>query len=175
MAGKIQKILFSLSTISPVLICFAVVWGLTGNSIAVSIVFGSAGLLLSLYVLLFVSVYKKKYEITPVAIDSVSPDDKLVIGYIVSYIVPFASIVFKDFNPVLSLAIGAIIGIVLSVSNFICPNPLLLAFGYHFYRVSTVDGADDYCLISRRPTIPNKATIRYVRTVFGYFLVEERG
>ena len=175
MANSIQKLLFSLSTIAPILICFAIVWYLGGNGIDFAIVLGLIGLLLSSYTLLLVIVIKNKFEITVVSIDKISPNDKLVIGYIISYFVPFLSIVIKGFNPIVALLIGVLFGVFLSISNTIYPNPLLFAFGYHFYSASTIDGADDYCLISRRTTIPNKKLISCVRNVFGYLLIEERG
>lgn len=174
MGNLLQKVLFSISTAAPVLMCTGIVVWLQESNFTFAIILMLVGIIFSLYSLLFVIICKVKVAITTASISELAPNDKWAIAYLVSYITPFASITIKDFNSVVICTIVFIIVFFLSLSNCSRPNPLLIIFGYHFYSGQHEGGTTDYCIISKRKGIHNPKSIREVYNVFDYFLIEKR-
>lgn len=174
MANRIQRILFSISVVSPTLIIASVVSiVLNGKSPwAISILI--IGAMLSIYDFLLVALCKKHFERIRIAFDSVSPNDSWCIAYVITYIIPCLSFVLEPLNPIVTGIIAVIIGLVISAANVIPPNPILRLCGYHFYKASSIDGANDYNLISKRSGIHNKRTVNKVICAFDYILIEEK-
>lgn len=174
MANKFQKILFSLSSSSPILICFSIMWFIQKQTWLTSIIVGGIGLLLSTYDVIFVFICKKIIPAIPININEISPNDNLIWTYIVSYILPIFNIQVDNYLIISTSLTIIILGFILPMLNFILPNPLLRLFGYHFYKASTIDGIKDYCLITNRKEIHNVKVIKNIHNVFGYFLIERR-
>lgn len=174
MPNKLQKLLFSLSSASPVIIFFALTWYIQKKDLMISCIAGSIGILLSIYVIAFVIICKKIVAPVNISIDKITSNDIWVIGYILGYLMPFTSIVFSDFNPKISGTLAFMICLLLPATNIVMPNPILLIFlKYHFYSVETVSGASGYCLLSRKKQVPNKKIINKVYCVFEYLLIEK--
>src|SRR5437899_8724298 len=80
-------------------------------------------------------LFMKSYEHATsyqVKIKSVSSRDSDVMSYIVSYLLPFLGISFKDVSSAVSFAIFiAVIGIIYVSANMVYINPVLSLRGYH--------------------------------------------
>lgn len=172
MANKLQKFLFSVSSVAPILIVFAIVLFIQNKMFSIAIISAAIGFLLSIYDIIFIQMCKAFVEVIDVSIDSIAPDDQWVIGYMVTYVAPLFSLTFESFNATFCLAIGVTLCIGLALANNVALNPLLYCCGYHFYKVTTVSGVENYCLITKRKVIQNKTIVEKVYNVFGYFLIE---
>lgn len=189
MANKIQKLLFNLSTLSPLLLIFAIVYWLEKdirvfsvqeNKIQISIIaialiviiFISAAF--SFYSILFVKACHKRLERVPIGVDSIVPNDNWVIVVLLTYALPAASIVFKDINMFISVIVILFWLLLLALSNTILPNPLLMLQGYHFYKMTTIDGSSDIFLLSKRKSVQNRNTVNKVMIAFHYLAIEEK-
>lgn len=190
MANKIQKLLFNLSTMSPLVFILALVYWIeqdvppliheeTGKlqlmpqSISLAIIM-FVSVFFSLYSLFFVRTCKRCLEPLPIAIDTVSSNDAWVIAVLLSYALPTASFVFENSNLHITGAIIVVMLLVLAISNVIFPNPLLMLGGYHFYKITNVDGGGEICLLSTRAGIVNRDSVSEIICAFDYLAIEER-
>ena len=188
MANKFQKLLFNLSTISPMALIFAVVYWIEFDVSIYSddmnkfcfdatsvflLVIMVVSTVYSFYCLLFVDLCKKHLERIPVAIDSITPDDKGVTIVLLSYALPAAGIIFRELHIFISIVIILAWLLFLALSNSIIPNPLLMLKGYHFYKITTIDGSNDIYLLSKRKSIQNRNTVNTVMVTFNYLAIEE--
>lgn len=173
MANKLQKGLYTISTLSPMIVCEAgVQWYKDGCSLVVGVM-ALVGLAASLYVLWLVYQGKKLIPPTMIQAKSCPPMDiTWPIGVFLSYFFP----VLAAFVGVLSLwVLGCVFGLLalfFTISNNVLPNTILLLCGYHFYNVENLNGQTEYCLISRRTRIHDPSTLKKVICVFDYFLLE---
>ncbi len=133
-----------------------------------------ASVVFSFYGVAFVKICLKKLERIPIAIDSISSNDGWVIAVIVTYALPLASFVFEGSNLYISGALLVAAGLFLATCNNIYPNPLLVLAGYHFYKVTNIDGGGEICLLSKRDSIHNREAIQSVVCAFNYLTVEGR-
>lgn len=189
MANKFQKLLFNLSTMSPLVLIFAIVYWIEKDIelflmeanethvniisiIIIAIITISAAF--SFYSIAFVLLCRKKMERMPISVDSIVPNDTWVIVVLLSYALPAAGIVFQDTNLYISIAVILFWILFLALSNAIIPNPLSMIWGYHFYKISTVDGSTDICLLSMRRGIHNRKSINTVMIAFNYLAIEEK-
>jgi hypothetical protein len=187
MANKFQRMLFNLSTISPIAFFFSVVWWiqrgcsvvctedggihLSAKAIVISVI-GVVGLLYAFRSIMIVRTGCKKLEIVPISVSSVRSNDKLSIIAIVTYVLPFSNLILKDFSVWLTLSIIGIVLLFIVLSNTVLPNPILMLRGYHFYEVTTVNGSEGISMISKRKSIQDAKTIKKVFTVWDYFMIE---
>lgn len=189
MANRIQKMLFNLSTISPIAFFFVVVWWIqcgvsevstetgeihfTSKAIAFSVI-GLIGLLYTFYSVLIVKAGRKKLEIVPISVNSVKSKENLAVCTIISYIFPFSNLVLANYNIWLLLSIVVLAMVFLFLSNTVWPSPVLILWGYHFYEISNANGGEEFPLISTRKSIKDAQTIKKVITLWDYFMVEVR-
>ena len=187
MANWLQRMLFNLSTASPISSFICVVWWIqhgseellmeagkyhiTAKAIIVSII-GIFGLVYAFYSVLIVKVSIKKLEIVPISVSSVKSTDKKAIAAVITYISPFSNILLKDYDFWISLSIIVIAILFVLLSNTVWPNPILILLGYHFYEISNVNGSEELLLVSTRKTIQNVKTINKVITLWNYFMIE---
>lgn len=187
MANKVQKFAFNLSTLSPILFFYAIVWWLQMgmNSIIVEngkinvtpamvvvTTMGIIGVLYSFYSCAFVKICRDKLERVTVKATSVEPCDTRVIGVVVTYILPFATFVIKDLDLRVLAICGMIILLLVCCANTVIVNPLLMIRGYHFYELSNIDGGNGFSLISRHEKIGNAQLITSVICAFDYLLID---
>ncbi|MBE6731715.1 MAG: hypothetical protein E7564_08510 [Ruminococcaceae bacterium] len=187
MANKAQKLLFNLSTMSPLVLIFAIVYWLEKdvklfseqedkiqiNVTAVALImFISISVAFSFYSSWFVRACNKKLERIPIGVDGVVPNDTWVIVVLLSYALPAAGVVFKELNIYISIVVILLWILFLALSNTILPNPILMLQGYHFYKITTVDGSSDIILLSRRKSIQNRSAVNTVMIAFHYLAIE---
>lgn len=187
MANKAQKLLFNLSTMSPLVLIFAIVYWLEKdvklfseqedkiqiNVTAVALIMIiSISVAFSFYSSWFVRACNKKLERIPIGVDGVVPNDTWVIVVLLSYALPAAGVVFKELNIYISIVVILLWILFLALSNTILPNPILMLQGYHFYKITTVDGSSDIILLSRRKSIQNRSAVNTVMIAFHYLAIE---
>ena len=173
MVNRMNQIFFSLSSSAPVLFCFAIVWYFQKQDYIWPIVAVALGVLMTLYAPIFIVFCKKKVQTITAKINKVEKNNYAVWGYVISYLVPIAGVIGEEVNILVTVIILVVLGILLPICNFVFPNPILLVCGYSFYKAETIDGADGYCLISKRKKISNASSIKYVQNIFSYYLIEK--
>lgn len=190
MSNRIQKFLFNLSTLAPlVFILVLVYWieqdipplfdGETGQlqlilQSTIFLIIMLVSIVFTFYGLLFVRKCKRCLERIPIAIDTISSNDEWVIAVLLSYALPAVSFAFEDSNLYITGAILAGMLLILAISNAIFPNPLLMLGKYHFYKITTIDGGGEICLLSTRSGIVNRNSVSEVICAFDYLAIEER-
>lgn len=189
-ANRFQRFLFNLSTLSPLGMIFVVVCWIqlnvpplieadTGNLHIQTehIILLGAGLifvLFSFWGISFVTRCKKRLETVTISAESASCNDAWAFVVVISYALPLAGFVIEEYNWWIVSGILLLLSIILWVSSIVLPSPLLLLFGYHFYKVTNVDGGGECIMLSSRKSINNSKTIRKVICAFDYFLIERR-
>lgn len=186
MANRFQKMFFNLSTLSPIAFVAVIVWWIQcGNNefaqdnnevhftamILISII-GIFAAIFSFYSVFVVKKATKTLEYVPMSVATVKSKDTAIIVSIVTYLLPFASFIFKKYNWWIILGIGVIALLALILSNAVWPNPILFVWNYHFYEVSNINGGEEFSLISKKKSIKNSKTINNVITVWDYMLIE---
>ena len=181
MANKYQKMLFNLSTLSPVTTFFSIVWWIqnradtgrqiTTKAILIAIV-GFVGLLYAFCSMIIVKWSEKRLEVVPISVSSVKSKGNLPIAAIITYILPFSKLVISEYNVWLTHLIILIALVFVFISNAVLINPLLLLCGYHFYEISTENGSVELPMISTRKSIQDVKQINKVITVWDYFMIE---
>lgn len=172
MANRIQKLIYNLSVLSPMLIVFSVVWLLKNKSWSIPIVCCSIAIALAVSMLLFFFYGKKNLEKTEIRTSKISTNDKWLFVFIISYLIPIVSLLIKsDLALVIGIAAGVVSIILFAHVIDGIPNPILLLLGYHFYIVEAENGVSNYVVVSRRK-IRNKQNLTVVKRVFEYLLVD---
>jgi len=143
------RVALFLSSYSPLFLILAL---LNSGDTIVSGVFYviAATSIITLY--LFMRSYRDTTPST-IKIKSVSSRDSDVMSYIVSYLLPFLGISFKEVSNAISFVIFiTVIGIIYVSSNMVFVNPVLNLRGYHMLEID--DGTGKVCaLITRRPYV----------------------
>ncbi|MEK3726014.1 hypothetical protein [Paenibacillus sp. FSL H8-0034] len=174
MIGNVHKALWVCSSGAPILIAFSAAWvlGKSTYMLPVIFVFVAVGLI----VLALVSFHrmKSRLAVITVRVKKVTPNDKIMIQYALSYVLPFTSIVWDKINPFMSLGISVVVLVVLLLAHSPTANPLLFFIGYHFYEIETENGIGSYTVMSRR-TIRNKDELTNVIRITEYLLLDRSG
>lgn len=103
----------------------------------------------------------------PVAIKSIKPADKELIGFVLAYLLPLARGTPFEGSPLLVVLI--VFFIVVMTSNAYHTNPLLGMLGWHFYE-AVIDDVT-YVLVSRQ-NIHNVRAIKDVVSLTDYMLLD---
>jgi hypothetical protein len=173
MANKLQLFIYRLSTAAPLAIVFALVWYREKETILFPVL--CLGISMAIIVMFFASFSYGRHKLPPVSVNVIEivPKDSWVVAYVISYLLPFASIALTDFDYRISAIIAILIMVVIPFINSASPNPLLFIIGYHFYFIGTENGIKDYLLISNRK-LRSKDQIHSVKRLFEYLLIDER-
>lgn len=172
MPNIVQKWIYSLSSATPLCLAFAFVWWTEMQTKIIPIVCCVAFVVLVLG--FWASFCFAKRSLPPISIhvNNLSPHDGWIVAYIISYLIPFASVALEDFNLYLSGAIALAVVLLAPFVNSAIPHPLLFLKGYHFYEVGTEHGVSGYVLISKRK-IRNPHDVKYVKRIFEFLLLDE--
>lgn len=96
--------------------------------------------------------------------------DSDVMGYIASYVVPFATFPLSGWQQIAAILVFVLVlGIVYVNSDMIRVNPMLNLMGYHLYEITVENGTESYSLITRR-RIKRGDMVRIVDVGRGIFL-----
>ena len=171
MPNFLQKWIYNLSAAAPLCLIFAFVWWSEYGTWLVSLICVIVSVVLLMAFKVSFAYYKRNLPPITIRINEIAPHDSWIVAYIISYILPFASITLSDFNPFLSGAIAITIIVIAPFVNSAVPNPLLFASGYHFFQVKSEHGAN-YVLISRR-RIRNGKEVKRIQRIFEFLLMED--
>lgn len=109
-----------------------------------------------------------------IRVTDVSPKDGWMVAYIISYMLPFASMAIDDFDAIVCGIIAAALIVIIPFVNSATPNPLLFLRRYHFYEISAENGVSGYLLICKR-NLRNAKHITTVKRVFEFLLIDSEG
>ena len=174
MPNIMQKWIYNLSAGAPLLIVFAIVWYCEKKTWTVSIICICVTILLMMLMLVAFAYGKRNLPPIMINVTDVSPHDARIVAYIISYLIPFASMAWEDYNLLLLFAISAVIVLVAPFVNSAVPNPFLALGGYHFYEITAENGVSGYVLISKRK-IRNAKEVKRVNRIFEFLLKDVEG
>lgn len=109
---------------------------------------------------------RKKLQLLPVKIESISTADKEMISFIFAYLIPLLEISY----PLLFFLLGLFVFIVLTTHSYHF-NPVFGLFGYHYYEVS-IEGGTTFILMTKK-TLMNTKQINSVVQLTDYILLEK--
>lgn len=118
----------------------------------------------------FIHICEKRLSIVKFEFKEIKPNDGNIIGFILSNILPFASIIIEQHTATICLLVSILFALIMTSSNNnLIPNLILLINGYHYYEVSAENGISNYTLISKKEVRNNKKLLRVIR-INEYFL-----
>ena len=174
-----QRVLFALSSASPMLIVAALIaYAQGGIQLSWAFIVALAGF--SFFVIggiVFLSSARKRGEFISVegTIASIRPSGQWLPVLFGSYLIPLISLLQSavDFKIVIALAL-LLTAVALATKN-VPPAVFLLLVGYHFYELGLSNGAGGYKLISKRKSISDPKTVTGVVKLFAneYWLLEK--
>ena len=171
MANELQKILYNLSVAAPLLIVFSFVWIIQKKTWTVPVFCIAIACILIVYLLWLLSYGRKHFAPMTIRASEIAPNDGSIMVYIISYVLPFASLVVDDVNVLVFGLVGLVIALGAAFANTPIPNPILFCRKYHFYSVSAENGVTGYILISRRK-LRKKQDLKNVNRVFEFLLLD---
>lgn len=173
MANKLCKFLYNISILAPLLLVYSIVLFIKANYLYSTILILIVGTIIYFQIRM-VKYSKKSLSSIPINIIEVGQsEDKWVVVYIISYLLPFIEIIRPDIKSMLLINVSLVVIIIISLaSHDNMHNPILKVMGYHTYRVSTENGINDYILLSKN-SIRNNKQIKSVIRIFEYLLMEE--
>jgi len=162
MLGVIVRVVLALTAAAPISISLAYIFAAKDQNYRLAVIAAFGCLLLGALALKIITAAGKKLEILPISIQKVKSADKEVVGFFVAYALPllFRGQASADIDAWL-LAIGMLV-FVLITTHSLQVNPVLGAFGYHFYEAETKDGIT-FLLISKRKINSVKSIGRVVQ------------
>ena len=174
MANGLQKLIYNMSVASPLLIVFAFVWYIQKKNWTIPIICVVVAIVLILCMLKSFSYGKKHLAPIQIRTNDIAPSDGWIVVYIITYILPFASMIIDDFNLIVGFVVAATIAVIAAHVNTAIPNPILFCQRYHFYSVGAENGISGYVLISRRK-LRKKQDLKAVNRVFEFLLLDTEG
>ena len=170
MLGVIVRVVLALTAAAPISISIAYIFATKDHNYQLAAVAAFSCVLLGGLALQIIKLAGNKLEILPISIQKVKSADKEVIGFFVAYALPllFKGQASADIDAWI-LAVGMLV-FVLITTHSLQVNPVLGAFGYHFYEAETKDGIT-FLLISKRK-INNVKSIGKVVQLSEYGVLE---
>lgn len=177
MANAFQKLLFSLSSLSPVVLVFSVVYYENDGSLCIFFALLLSSLLMFVVGgVIFIKLSKRNTQVCDFRnqISSIETDTQGISSLIGAYAIPLISL-FADKSSFGLFAITVIaLSLLLFLSCSIPPTVFLLLAGYRFYVVSLNSGLSGVHLISRRRNLRSASEIESARWLFknDYWLLD---
>lgn len=172
MINSLQKNLYKIGCIAPILITLGISLLMQKVNWKLCIVLIIVGILASIYTIKFITLCKKKLATLEIKIESIEQNDTVVIMYSFSYLFPMVGIIWSE-NTIMWLLIGLFIAFFYIKMNSLGICPMLLIVNYHFYMVSLSTGVCNCILVSKRKVIRSSAEIKKVVRVSENFLIDE--
>ena len=174
MANKLQKLIYNISVASPLLIVFAFIWYMQKRRWTISIICLIVAIFLIICILRSFSYGRKNFAPIKIRTNDITPNDGWIVVYIITYILPFASMIIDNLNLTVCSIVAFAITFIAAYVNTAIPNPILFFRGYHFYVVATENGISGYVLISKRK-LRKRQDLKRVYRVFEYLLLDTEG
>lgn len=170
MANKFQKIIFDISATTPLMIVFAILWYWQKRTILIPVICAVAGMIIAVIALIGFFHCKRKVNVIPINLTGISSQDKWILLYVITYVLPFSNVFIEEINFAIIFIVAFLILLIIAFSDIVLPNPFLFFFGYHTYTVSAENGIENYTLISKKKLRSIKQ-IKKVKRLSEYYLV----
>jgi hypothetical protein len=168
MRNGLKATLF-VAAFSPALVSIGLARLFSGSPVWDAVYYIFAGCAGSLAVVYILTALKWKGEAFPFIAKKIESNDVLIIGVVVTYILPF----FMRATEITFGIIGlfALIAAVISwFTDVTVPSPLLRMFGYRFYKAEAANGMI-YTLITKRDILDPR-DVKLVKRISGSMLLE---
>ncbi len=173
MPNFLQKLIYNLSTVVPLFFIFSIVWFFQKHTFCIPIIAVVLGIAIGSMFKASFAYGKRNIPLIDINVTNISPYDGWLVIYIITYMLPFASIILKDFNVIICAFIAAVLAFIAPLVNTAIPNPLLFIKGYHFYKIGAENGISEYVLISKRK-LRRSSDIRRVKRIFEFLLLDSK-
>lgn len=170
MPNRIQKLLYFLSAEAPILIMLAIVWAIQNTDWKVPVLLISIAVVVILMFNFSFNYAKKNLPGIPVRVTDLANGDEWIVAYVISYLLPFASLVLNQYVAWIACFIVLILMVALTITDYVSPHPWLYLKGYHFYKISVEGANSGYYLISKQ-TLRKPKDVTYVSRVFEFLLI----
>ena len=176
MANTLQRTIYHLANLVPLMLMSALVWYIQHNTCYVPCILIAASITVFVVFYYYFSHCKNNCSVKNINVTSIGSKDIWLVAYVILYIFPFANILISNFYFVILFLALLILALVIILSDIVLPNFILFIFGYHFYEIETDStGISDYILISKRRSIRNKTDVKQVIQVFEKLLIDLKG
>lgn len=162
----LPKLLLVATAFAPVMVTSAVVFWFENNRGLALCLLGSAALAVIVCVTVIMAAARQLAK-NAVAIKTIKPADKEIVGFVLAYLLPLAR--GSQFDGFPMFVVLGVFFLVVMTSNAYHTNPLLGLIGYHFYEVTIEDVG--YTLLSRR-NLHNTKAIKTVVSLTDYMLLD---
>lgn len=173
MINNIQKILYKVSNIAPVMIFLGVSLYMQGISARICVVLVVMGLASVIYTVFFIKRCEKVLPVLHIKVESISANDEVVVAYLLTYLVPMIGVIWKE-NQYLWIVLLILAVIILMKINVLSFNPILLFIGYHCYKVSLSTGVSDCVVISKQKRIRNRTQMKEMLRIEDFLMIDGR-
>lgn len=176
MGNVVQRFIYLISNVVPMLFMGALVWWLQKQTWQVPVLLVAVGIVITfIFYWSFDNTYHKLSSKT-INISGVESQDNWFVAYVLAYLLPFANLVIQDYNIVDVSVIVLIVLVVIVPAVFSLPNFLLYLRGYHFYKVeSESTGVKDYVLASKKKKYRKSTDVGIVVRMFEKLLIDVEG
>lgn len=172
MINRVQKILYKLGCIAPILITLGISLWMQGTDWKWCVALILVGVLSSAYAVKFIELCKEKLPFLQITIESFEQSDNEVIAYIFSYLIPMVGVIWKD-----DIIMWILLAVYVFIFYFKIENmgicPVLLFANYHFYKINLSTGIENCIFISKRRGIRSNNEIGNVVRVNENLLIDE--
>ena len=148
MLSTLARWLLTATSVAPVLLAFAILFGLEGNW-ATGIVFLVICLLLVMLCVVMIRKARSQLEDIDFQVSSIEAADRENVSFLVIYILPLFTANLSELNWSIWIPVIAIFGWITATGYSYHFNPLLNLLGWHFYRVHTSEGVT-YVLLTKK-------------------------
>lgn len=175
MPNRLQKLLYYLSAESPILIVYAFVWIIKKTTADwKSLLYPCVLIFLAIVVIIlfnrsFDYANKNLPEIS-INIIEINSDDRMLVAYVVSYLVPLISLTLNELIAPIAVIVFVLLMVVLTFTDYVSPHMILFFRGYHFYEVN-VEGAQHNMKLVSRKRLRKIADVKMVNRVFEFLLI----
>lgn len=176
MGNKLQNIIYTGSNIVPLLLVGSLVLGFQSKDWKCSWILIAVAITIMTVFYCDFAIVSSKLSTKKINVSGVESKDSWILGYIITYFLPFATMMFKDYN-IIILSMVALAWIVTSIfAVFAVPNFLLYLIGYHFYKLETDStGIKDYLLITKKKRYRKNTDVNAVIRLFEKTLIDVEG
>ncbi len=176
MPNRLQKLIYYLSAGAPILLVFAIVYILKyTNDEWQSFIFPILLILISIVLIKLFNISfnyaNKNLPQIPVKVIEISGDDGLIVAYVISYLLPFASLGNISIIAPVAVIIFVLLMVVLTFTDYVTPHFILFCRGYHFYEVNIENARRNMKIVSKK-RLRGPSDIKYVKRVFESLLIK---
>lgn len=179
MINKLQRLLYALGVIAPILMITSIIYLIRGCTISTkTVLILLASIAIVIYHYWFLWYSKRNLGRIVFTPDTVPEEaDKKVFELVATYVIPFVDWIPESKNIsiepwLISAVVCTVLIIVIVSTNNTIPSPWYRLIGYHFHRVESA--GKKYTIISKEKNYRNKARINSIKRLFDDLLVIEK-